>query len=60
MGKGAIPTTTLSWKNTKEDLELRAWLYTHSDRSAIIKDCLRRKMNDEKEREEKLKQLYKN
>lgn len=60
MGRGNIPTVTLSFKETPEDIELRAWLMTKSNRSGFIKDELRKVMIEEKKREEKLKQLYKN
>jgi len=60
MGRGNIPTITLSFKDTPEDIQLRDWLMTKSNRSGFIKDNLRKAMIEEKEREEKLKQLYKN
>jgi len=60
VGRGNIPTVTLSFKDTPEDIELRSWLMTKSNRSGFIKDVLREHMEKEKLEKEKLKQLYKN
>ena len=54
-----IPSIPLSFKDTGEDEELKAWLMTKSNRSGFIKDILRKTMIEEKTKEEKLKQLYK-
>lgn len=54
-----IPSIPLSFKESPEDIELREWLMTKSNRSGFIKDNMRKVMIEEKEREKKLKQLYK-
>jgi hypothetical protein len=37
----AMKPIALSFKNTKEDLELYAWISSHSNMSGFIKDTLR-------------------
>lgn len=54
-----IPSIPLSFKDSLEDVELKEWLMTKSNRSGFIKDVLRKTMIEEKTKEEKLKQLYK-
>lgn len=41
-----MPKLTISFKNTKEDIELYEEICRHSDKSAYIKDKLRSLRND--------------
>lgn len=54
-----IPSIPLSFKDTEEDEELKAWLMTKSNRSGFIKDILKKTMIEEKLKDEKIKNLYK-
>lgn len=42
-----LKPTTISYKKTKDDRELREWIHCHSNYSGFIKDILRRVMNEE-------------
>ncbi|MNE86081.1 hypothetical protein D3C80_1831440 [compost metagenome] len=40
-----VKPVTISFKNTKEDEELYLWIISHSDKSAFVKDTLRKIKN---------------
>lgn len=54
-----IPSIPLSFKDSPEDTELKEWLMKKSNRSGFIKDVLKERMQEEKVKAEKLKNLYK-
>jgi hypothetical protein len=51
LAKNTIPADAISYKNTREDIELKEWLNTKSCKSAFIKDELRKVMKVEKQKE---------
>lgn len=54
VAKCEIPAIPISFKNTQEDIELRDWIIRHSNRSGFVKDILREKMEEEKQKKQKI------
>jgi hypothetical protein len=48
-----IKPIALSFKNTREDMELYTWIISHSNLSGFIKDTLRATMNKDNVKEVK-------